>query len=285
MKAGTVHTLYVMQDTENGYWLENDVFLPDPDEKLMLQRGQTVKVFLYADKKGNITATTRIPSIGLDTYDWAEVTGTISGLGVFVDIGIPKQILISIDDLPYLERVWPMEGDKLLVKLETDKKGRLLAVPASERFFEAYWEFASEDLINQSIRGRVYRTSREGSAIISENGYRGFIHHSERKQEPRLGEWVDGRVIEVKDDGSVNVSLLPMKRGLMEEDADAILAQLDQNGGVIPFTDKSSPEAIRQTFNTSKAAFKRALGKLMKEGKVTQRNGKTIRIDAQENRD
>ncbi len=228
-----------------------------------------------------MTATTRLPSIGLDTYDWAEVTGAIPGLGVFVDIGIPKQILVSIDELPYLESVWPIEGDMLFVKLAADKKGRLLAVPATDHFFEAHWEFAPEEIYNQPISGRVYRTSREGSAIISENGYRGFIHHTERKQEPRLGEWVEGRVIEVKDDGSVNVSLLPMKRGLMEEDAEAILSQLQQNDGIIPFTDKSSPEAIRQTFNTSKAAFKRALGKLMKEGKIKQRDGKTILTDGQ----
>ncbi|GAA0446974.1 S1-like domain-containing RNA-binding protein [Lentibacillus halophilus] len=277
MQAGTVKTLKVMDHTTYGYMLQNSVFLPDRDEALTLQTGQAIRVFLYPDKQGHMTATTHIPSVQTDSYDWADVTGAIPGLGVFVDIGIPKQVLVSIDELPYMERVWPAEGDMLFVHLTTDKKGRLLAVPASERFFAAHWELASDDLFNQAINGRVYHTSREGTAIISENGYRGFIHYTERTQEPRLGEWVEGRVIGVKDDGSVNVSLLPYKQDRMEDDAEAILAYLERNGGVMHFSDKSDPEDIRGTFHTSKAAFKRAIGKLMKEGKITQNDGKTIR--------
>ncbi|TMN21462.1 hypothetical protein FH966_00720 [Lentibacillus cibarius] len=279
MKTGTIHTLNIQHHTEEGYTLQHDIFLPDRDGELDLQEGESVKVFLYSDKKGNAIATTHLPSVTLDAYDWAEVTRSIRGLGVFVDIGIPKQVLVSIDDLPYLERAWPVEGDMLFVKLTTDKKGRLLALPASEHFFEANWEFAPEELLNKPISGRIYRTSREGSALISENGYRGFLHHTERKQEPRLGEWVEGRVIGVKDDGSVNISLLPYKHQRMDEDADVILNHLEQNGGVIPFSDKSDPEEIRGTFNISKAAFKRAMGQLMKEGKIKQHDGKTILTD------
>jgi len=111
--------------------------------------------------------------------------------------------------------------------------------------------------------------------MITEEDYRGFIHHTERKQEPRLGQLIQGRVIEVKEDGTLNVSLRPLKQHSMGEDADAILELLEESDGMIPFSDKSDPEDIRGTFNISKAAFKRALGMLMKENKIEQRDGNT----------
>ena len=61
----------------------------------------------------------------------------------------------------------------------------------------------------------------------------------------------------------------------MDEDAQVLYDYMESRGGVMPFWDKSYPEDIRERFNMSKAAFKRALGKLMKEGKVYQEEGWT----------
>ena len=242
---------------------------------MSVKKGQVVDVFLYNDKKGNIAATTTIPSVQMDTYDWAEVVEVIPKLGAFVNIGIAKEMLVSVDDLPLFEDVWPKPGDKLFVTLGQDQKGRLLALPATEGAIAREVELAPDELLNQPISGTVYHTSREGSAILTEDDYRGFIHHTERKVEPRLGEFVHGRVIEVKEDGTLNVSLRPLKQDSMGEDAEAILEHLAAHEGIIPFDDKSDPEDIRGTFHISKAAFKRALGKLMKEGKIEQRDGNT----------
>src|SRR5699024_5231278 len=110
---------------------------------------------------------------------------------------------------------------------------------------------------------------------ISEDMYRAFLHHTERDREPRLGQFVTGRIIEVKEDGTVNISLKPLKQDRIDDDAEVILTYLKENDGVIPFTDKSDPNDIRKTFNFSKSAFKRALGRLMKNEKVEQKEGKT----------
>ncbi|WP_077328205.1 CvfB family protein [Virgibacillus siamensis] len=275
MKPGTIQTLEVIRKIDTGYVLEGDVLLHHNETENELEHGQQVEVFLYTDKKGKTVASGKVPFIQMDHYGWANVVDVIPGLGVFVDIGTTKEILVSIDDLPLFERVWPINGDKLFVTLGHDRKGRLLAIPGSENAFDHLWETASEDLLNKSVNGRIYRTSKEGAAVITENHHRGFIHHTERKTEPRLGELVHGRIIDVKDDGSINISLRPLKKESRIEDADSILMHLEQNGGVVPFTDKSEPEDIRGTFNISKAAFKRALGKLMKDGKIEQREGNT----------
>src|SRR5699024_6766912 len=236
---------------------------------------------LYLDKSGRTIATTKIPTVQIDVYGWAEVVDVIPGLGVFVDIGAGKDMLVSIDDLPLFEDVWPVKSDKLYVTLGTDKKGRLLALPATEENIFENREWAPDHLFNHSISGRIYKTSAEGSALVTEDDYRGFIHHTERKREPRLGELISGRVIEVKEDGTLNVSLRPYKKQSRIEDADTILKYLEDSGGRIPFTDKSDPDDIRGTFEISKAAFKRALGKLMKEGKVKQQDGNTYLKDTE----
>lgn len=278
LPIGTVQTMTVLRKIDTGYVLEkNDeqALLHHNESEFELTTDQEIEVFLYLDKSGRTIASTKIPMIQIDKYGWAEVVDVIPGLGVFVTIGTDKDMLVSIDDLPLFEDVWPVKGDKLYVSLGTDKKGRLLALPATENIFYEKREWAPEDLFNQPINGWIYTTSAEGSALITENDYRGFIHHTERKQEPRLGEFISGRVIGVKEDGTVNVSLRPYKKHSRMEDAATILTYVEECGGMVPFTDKSDPEDIRGTFGISKAAFKRALGKLMKEGKVEQRDGNT----------
>ncbi|MEN2768605.1 CvfB family protein [Ornithinibacillus xuwenensis] len=275
---GTIQTMTVSREIDNGYVLEKDMteaLLHHNETESKLELGQDVEVFLYQDKKGNLTATTILPSILMDHYGWAKVVNVLPDLGVFVDIGTTKEFLVSKDDLPLFENVWPKEEDLLYVTLGKDRKGRLLAIPATEGIIWRDIELAPDSLLNTTITGRVYHTSREGSAIITEEDYRGFIHHTERKEEPRLGELVQGRVIEVKHDGTLNVSLRPLKQHGMVDDAAIILQHLEDQDGVIPFSDKSDPDDIRGTFNISKAAFKRALGKLMKEGRIEQREGKT----------
>jgi len=278
IEIGTIQTMIVDRKIDNGYVVKKDMqeallHFNEADEELEVD--QKVDVFLYLDKKEKLTASMKLPTVVMDQYGWATVVNVIPNLGAFVDIGTTKEFLVSKDDLPLFENVWPKEGDKLYVTLGKDRKGRLLALPATEGVILREIELAPDSLLNETVKGRVYHTSREGSAIITEDDYRGFIHHTERKTEPRLGELVEGRVIEVKYDGTLNISLRPLKQHGMVEDADMILEHLQEHDGMIPFSDKSDPDDIRGTFNISKAAFKRALGKLMKEGKIEQRDGST----------
>lgn len=279
LPIGTIQTATVLRKIETGYVLQketDEVLLHHNETDHELEVDEDVEVFLYNDKNNQIVATTTLPTILMDTYGWAKVIEVIPDLGAFVHIGIAKDILVSIDDLPLFENVWPQVGDMLYVTLGKDQEERLLALPATEGVFDRIRELAPDELLNKEIIGHVYRTSREGTAFISDEGYRGFIHHTERIEEPRLGELIKGRVIAVKDDGTVNASLKPLKQERMGADAEAILAYLESHDGVIPFSDKSDPEDIRATFKMSKSAFKRALGRLMKESKIEQREGQTF---------
>ena len=279
LPLGTIQQMRVLRKIETGYVLVKDgaeALLHHNETDTKLEENQEVDVFLYIDKKDNITATTKLPTVLRDKYDWAEVIDVVPKLGAFVNIGIAKEMLVSNDDLPQFRSIWPKSGDKLFVTLDLDYKQRLIAILATGNIIAETFESAPEDLLSKNIQGRVYYSSKEGTEILTDAGYRGFIHHTERKVEPRLGELVTGRVIDVKEDGTINVSLIPVKRKSIPLDAQDIMTHLEANDGVIPFSDKSDPEDIRGTFNMSKAAFKRALGNLMKEGKVEQRDGQTF---------
>ncbi|WP_026689664.1 CvfB family protein [Alteribacter aurantiacus] len=277
-EVGSVYTLSATQEVGGDFVLsdgEEIIVLPKEEVKGHIKPGDEIPVFIYQNKKNEMIATMHVPHVTSDTYDWAEVVDGVRGLGVFVTIGSKQDVLVSSDYLPLLEKVWPKKGDELFVTLETDKKGRLLARPATETVVEDSFKKAPPELKGSAIEGRVYRSTKVGSFIITESGYRGFIHFTERKVEPRLGEWVEGRIIDVKEDGSINVTLRPVKEAVLSDDAEDIFNYLIRTGGEMPFTDKSDPEKIRETFNISKASFKRGIGRLMKEGKVTQKDGVT----------
>lgn len=276
--VGEIHALRIKEKSDKGFILEKDareIALPFVLTDKKLDIGDVVDVFIYREKRGRLIATTTLPKMVIGGFGWAEVVESLANLGAFVHIGTTTDVLVSMDELPLRQQAWPQKGDKLYVTLQVDKKDRLLAVPATEQQFEAIYSFSPDLELNDEVKGFIIRVDHEGAVIITDNHERGFIHHSERDIEPRLGEYVTGRVIEVKEDGTLNVSLLPLKHERISDDAQAILTYLNDADGVIPFGDKSDPEAIRATFQMSKSAFKRALGHLMKARKIEQRDGKT----------
>jgi uncharacterized protein len=278
LEAGTVQVLTVDREVDFGYFLTNgeeDVLLHYSQIEGEIEVDDEVKVFLFHDKEVRLTATMHIPKIQIGSYGWTDVVDVKSGLGVFVDIGLMKDILVSSDDLPIYEDLWPAPGDKLYLSLRGDKNGRLYGKLATENIIGQIARRASKDMMKAKVKGRVYRLLKVGTFLLTEQGYRCFVHENERREEPRLGELVEGRVIDVKDDGSLNVSFLPLKQDKMSEDADIITDYMDSRGGSMPLWDKSLPEQINDKLGLSKASFKRAMGKLMKEGRVYQEEGWT----------
>ncbi|PYZ95173.1 hypothetical protein CR194_06565 [Salipaludibacillus keqinensis] len=278
LTPGTIDQFTVARTTPAGYVLKlgnREVLLHQNEAKETLSIGQEIEAFVYEDKKNQLVASMTIPEVTLGTYDWVQVVDVVEELGVFVHIGLPKDILVSKDDLPLHLSVWPKRGDHLFVKLDHDRRGKLIAKPVTEDIIEQERDQAPKELLHKTATGYIYRASKIGSFLITEEGFRGFIHQNERKQEPRLGQLVNGRIIDVKDDGTLNVSLRPLILESRDQDSELILDFLRDNNGQIPFSDQSSPDEIRETFKLSKAAFKRAMGKLIKEKKVTQKDGMT----------
>src|SRR5699024_10621568 len=178
-------------------------------------KDKSINVYIFNNEQKKLQETTQIPSVQVGMYAWAKVTHVNPNIGVFVNIGIDKNILMPHEQLPSLISVWPQVGDYLYVTLNV-QKDNLIALLATEEVFFNDREIATNDLFNASISGHVYNTGREGTAFFSNDQYRGFIHHTERNRELRIGELVTGRVNDVKIYITVKVFVFSIKKDTYE---------------------------------------------------------------------
>ncbi|QCR33998.1 S1 RNA-binding domain-containing protein [Lysinibacillus sp. SGAir0095] len=278
LQSGQVVELTVLEE-QGSKWILTDghaeIPLNSSDVQGSLRVGERIKVFLYADRRGNLQATTAIPAILQGDYGWARVI-KVTKEGAFVDIGSSREVLVKAEDLPPIESVWPEVGDHLYLTLRTDRNGDLFGRLVTEEKVNELYEGAFEEMHNKNVKARPYRLLPVGSFLLGiEEPYRIFVHNSEMYTEPRLGQEVEVRIIAVKEDGSLNGSLLPRKHERLGQDAQVVFEYLQSVGGKMPFSDKSTPEEITEMFHMSKGAFKRALGTLMKAGKIKQQDGWT----------
>lgn len=270
---GQTTTLTVARKASFGYFLTDgneDVLLHTNQANQELEVEDQVEVFLYVDSEGRISASTTTPEVAIGRYAWVKATDVNPRIGVFINIGLPKDILLGIDDLPVHKSVWPQPGDLVYITLKLSSTYLLYAKLASDQVIESISVKATRESFNKNVQGHIYRTAKVGSWIYTIEGFKGFIHESQRLEEPRIGQKVEGRIIDVKEDGTINVSLLARKEESQDLDSERIYEYLMSRNGAMPYNDKSMPEDIKDRFDLSKGAFKRALGKLMKEGRVYQ---------------
>lgn len=289
MRVGNINKLLVIRKTDIGYVLREpdhedvDYFLHNNDcAGKDPEIGSLVNAFMFYDHKGRLAATLEMPLITTTDCDFVEVVDIVN-YGVYVNIGIRKDVLLSKDDLPLNRELWPQVGDKVYAYLQTDRDKALLIDLGTREDFLDIKEEAPEDVLGKKLQATVIYMGPAGVNIITDENYLGFIHNSEYKEEPRLGETLEARVINVKADGEINLSLIPQKEIAIKDDTQAILDYLESNDGFMPLWDKSSPEEIEDVLNISKAAFKRAVGTLMKQGLIVQdKENKCITLKEEE---
>ncbi|AUM63656.1 DNA-binding protein [Brevibacillus laterosporus] len=275
--AGTIVSLPVSRVEEYGYFLTDgdvEILLHQNEATDQLEVGDTVKVFLYHDHENRLAATMQMPLVREGEYQWLDVVDVSTRVGVFLHNGIQKDLLVFKDDLPMQWEEWPQVGDKLLVTLKRDKHGRLLGEPASENVIWDLSRNATSEMKNKWVEGIIYRVFMEGVFVFTDDKHILFIHEDEMTESLRMGQRVRARVSYVREDGRLNGSMQERKEVRYGIDAQILLGVLKERGAM-PYTDKSTPEEIKDRFNMSKASFKRAMGKLMKEGLVEQVDGWT----------
>jgi uncharacterized protein len=285
LQAGTAVTLQVAREKAPfGYFLSDgtqDVLLHYTEVTGTIKQGEQLEVFLFHDTEDRLAATMRRPHLLLGEMGLLEVTDIHPRFGCFMDIGIGRNLLLPFRELPDLKELRPQVGDKLFVRLGHDKQGRMIGRFAGERELEPLAVRAPESWKNQWVEARVYKPLQEATFVLVDGGVLGFgvigmIHASERSRLLRVGEVVKARVTFVREDGRVNLSMKPQKHIGRDEDSEIILKLLrERPNGAMPYSDQTPSDIITNRFGISKAAFKRALGKLMKEGIVYQKENWT----------
>ncbi|MGO3049535.1 RNA-binding protein [Staphylococcus casei] len=249
----------------------NQSEIKDEDE---LEIGEEYSFFIYPNRSGDLFATQNMPDITTDKYAFVKVLKTDRD-GAHVDVGLPREVLIPWEDLPKVKDVWPIQGDELFVTLRIDRDKNMFARLATETIVEQMFSpVHDEEKQNKIIEARPYRLLRIGTFLLSKDGYKIFVHESERKEEPRLGENVKVRIIGHNEKGELNGSFLPLAHERLDEDGQHIFDLLVEYEGELPFWDKSSPDAIKEVFNMSKGSFKRAIGHLYKNKIINIETGK-----------
>lgn len=262
-ELGKRRSLMVVKIVDFGVYLgtkDEKVLLPKKEVPAGIEVGDPIEVFLYKDSSDRIIATTRIPKLMMGEVKVLEVADT-ARIGAFLDWGLEKDLL-----LPYKEQTVKVKKDQeVLVALYIDKSDRLCATMKVYPYLKTQSPYVVED----QVEGRIYEISDNfGVFVAVDDQYSGLIPKTEAQGQYRPGEKVSCRVTNVREDGKLNLS--PRKKAYqqMDEDSELVLKVIGEYAGVLPFDDKVSPEVIKREFGLSKAAFKRAVGHLLKEKKI-----------------
>ncbi|WP_103661836.1 S1 RNA-binding domain-containing protein [Lactobacillus sp. HT06-2] len=274
---GTIQTGKIIDQNENAYYVQIDGLTYELKRHEATQEetphlGDEITGFIYDNQQHQREMTQFLPFAQSDQYGWGKVTAVRIGLGVFVDIGLPdKDVVISMDDLPFDKNRWPRKDDRLLVRLETDEKDRIWAKLADENIFEQLSAHFSNNMKNKNVFATVYASRDIGCFVLTTDYYLGFVHESQMARPLRLGEQFKGRVIGISQYGRLNLSSLPRAFEEIDDDAQMILMSLRRKASkTLPFYDKSDAQEIKAYFGISKSAFKRALGHLLKAKIITE---------------
>lgn len=267
IRLGEKQVLYIVKQVEFGVYLaseqdeqEEKVLLPAKQVPAGSRIGDSMEVFVYRDSKDRMIATVKEPKLMMGQV--AELTVAQTGkIGAFLDWGLEKDLFLPFKQ----QRGRVKEGDSVLVSLYIDKSSRLCAT------MNVYENLRTDSpyKVDDKVTGKVYEISDNFGAFVAvDNLYSGLIPKRELYGRAELGDEVVARVIQVREDGKLTLSIRDKAYLQMDVDAQELLEIIDSYEGVLPFTDKAAPEVITHETGMSKNEFKRAVGRLLKEGKI-----------------
>lgn len=267
-QLGKKQTLLVVKEVDFGVYLAEQLDA-DMDDRVLLPKkqvppeckiGDQMEVFLYKDSKDRMIATTNTPKIMIGEVGKLRVS-QITQIGAFLDWGLEKDIL-----LPYKEQTGKFnEGDEILVTIYVDKSSRLAATMNVYKCLRTDSNYKKDD----TVTGTVYQINEQvGAYVAVDDCFSALIPNRELFGDIKVGDTIKARVAEVKADGKLDLSVREKAYLQMEKDAHKIIEIMERNDGVLPFTDKASPEQIKKETGMSKNEFKRAVGRLLKNGEI-----------------
>lgn len=262
-ELGKKRSLMVVKKVDFGVYLgteEDKVLLPKKEVPKDIEIGDPIEVFLYKDSSDRIIATTRTPKLTLGEVKALDVVA-VGRIGAFLDWGLEKDLL-----LPFREQtVKVAKNDRVLAALYVDKSGRLCATMKVYERLKKDSPYEKDD----SVKGRIYEISDNFGAFVAvDDCYSALIPKREMFGSLKVGMEVEARVVKVQEDGKLDLSIRKKAFLQMDDDAQMILEKINGYGGKLPFTDKADAELIKKEFGISKNAFKRAVGRLLKEQKI-----------------
>jgi len=267
IRMGRFNQMTIARETPQGLYLnagaeQDAVLLPTRWVTPYMQIGGRVDVFLYCDSEGRPIATTDLPLVEAGQFACLEVLHVKDGVGAFLDWGLSKDLLLP-------GSAWAGQrlrvGDRVTVAVFIDGAGRVVASCELDRHFPTT---PPGYAVNDPVDALVYGESPLGWKAVVNQAYSGLLYRSDTADDVQVGSEVVAYVKRVYADGKIDLRRDPAGYGRVAPLSDRILAALDASGGRLAVGDKSSPEEIRLAFDTSKKAFKQAVGALYKRRRI-----------------
>lgn len=267
IRLGEKQKLEIVKIVDFGVYLaphgegeENKVLLPGKQVPEGAKVGEELEVFVYRDSKDRLIATCAQPKLVMGQVALLKVAQT-GKIGAFLDWGLEKDLF-----LPFKQQTKRVkEGEEVLVSLYIDKSDRLCATMNVYQDLKKESPYKKDD----EVTGRVYLISHDFGAFVAvDDIYSALIPAKEMYGAVEAGAKVRARVTKVLEDGRLNLSIREKGLAQIEKDAQELLSIIDSFDGVLPFNDKVSPEIIKRETGMSKNEFKRAVGNLLKAGKI-----------------
>ncbi len=266
IQLGEKQKLKIMKKVEFGVYLgeeqmpEERVLLPIKQVPAGAEVGDEITVFVYRDSEDRLISTTKEPLLKMGEVGRLRVADT-NKFGAFLDWGLEKDLF-----LPFKQQTTRVKaGDSVLVSLYIDKSNRLCATMNVYPYLEKESPYKKDD----RVTGCIYEQSPEfGLFVAVDDRYSALIPKKEVYGDLKIGDRIEARVTEVKEDGRLNLSVREKAYLQIEKDAQKVLAVIDSFDGALPFNDKASPEVIKREMQMSKNEFKRAVGNLLKNGMI-----------------
>ena len=274
MRLGEYNTLFINRFVDFGAYLSddegNEVLLPKRYLTGEEELDDNIEVFVYNDSENRPVATTEQPFATVGQFALMRVKA-VNAIGAFLDWGlVAKDLLVPFSE----QRVRMQAGRSYIVYIYLDPTSqRIVASAKLDKFLDksqpSYYHRQKVDVL-------IVQQQEIGYRVILDGKHWGMIYNNELYQPVNIGEHHMGFIKQVRDDGKIDVTLAKIEKMRVDDVADEILDYLRQNGGSMTLNDKSSPDEIMRTFNCSKKDFKKALGLLYKQHKISL--GETVKI-------
>lgn len=265
MKPGEFTDLSVSRFTGHGAYLAdrdgNEVLLPGAEVPDGLEAGAVLHVFIYRDSEDRLTATLVNPPVSIGGTAVLTVSD-VNKIGAFLDWGLPKDLFLPFSEM----KGHPQAGDRVLVTLYRDRSDRLCAsMKKAGDLLKTSGGYNAGD----EVQGFVYDVNPAlGAFVAVDNEYSAMLPAVELPPDHRtiLFTVITARVSRVREDGKLDLSMKKRIDRRIDEDSEKLLSLIKDNGGSLPVGDRSAPDLIFEKTGLSKASFKRAAGRLYREG-------------------
>ena len=267
MKIGEYNTLHINRMVDFGAYLIDDdtheVLLPKRYLTPEMKVGDAIRVFVYNDSENRPVATTEQPKAVVGDFALMRVKA-VNKVGAFLDWGLTaKDLLVPFSE----QRVDMQTGRSYVVRVYLDPASQRIV--ASAKLAKFLNQSEPDYYHRERVEVLVVQRSDLGYRVIINNEHWGQIYQNEIYQDVNIGDRLTAFIKQVRPDGKVDVTLAKIEKMRVDDLADRIEQYLHAHGGEMSLTDKSSPDEISKAFGCSKKDFKKALGLLYKQQKVT----------------